>query len=208
MRLTGSTIVAIFRNDRSAAFIAFLFPLLSLTAAAQAPDEPVKKKASDPPYKSDPQLQVKYTGAVRTPTVPKVLAFLEELTSLKFTSNDLVETKGEAWGGISGTNIPAWAFMRALADSKAVQGHWEKTADGYHLVGTLDKAAQEARLAETRPHQRAPRPLESKETPAALPDPPETTPAKRAWRVPALLTMTALVALFVGTWLWRRRIKK
>jgi hypothetical protein len=92
---------------------------------------------------SDPRLQQKITLDLKTPTVGEVLRSLRETTKLTLTVDERnVDQRGPAFGSLSLRNMPAWSVMEQLAKSKAVQGYWVKTDDGYRLVGTVKPSVE------------------------------------------------------------------
>src|SRR5262245_39432516 len=97
--------------------------------------------------KADPRLKAPLTTNFKKPKVRDLLDSLENATGLKFAANEMVEMKEEGFGSASFRNTPAWIVMQEVAKSPAVKGRWEKTADGYMLIGTLDAKAQEIRVA-------------------------------------------------------------
>ncbi len=126
------------------------------------------------------------TADLKQPTVRELLVLLEKSTSLHFATNGKVEMNEEAVGGFSFRNVPTWVVMMELAKSNAVKGHWEKTGDGYLLVGTLDKPAIEARLKDLG----------------------KTPQVERSWRMEIIFGALAVCALLQGGYRWYSRRKR
>jgi hypothetical protein len=133
--------------------IAFFWLHALVSLAQDAPSQPRGSKSNQgaaPDLKDDPRLKVPITTNFKKPKVRDLLDSLEKATGLKFSANEMVEMKEEGFGSVSFRNTPAWIVMQELAKSDAAKGRWEKTADGYMLVGTLDAKAQAERVAELK----------------------------------------------------------
>jgi len=172
--------------------IGFLW-LHGLVSLAQGPPEPSKLAALD--LKSDPRLKTLITTDTKKPKVRDLLDSLQVATRLEFSTNEMVELSEEAFGSVSFRNTPAWIVMQELVKSGAVKGHWEKTSNGYRLVGTLDAKAREMRVAVLK-----------KKAPIAIqtPEPPPGS-SGQIWMLVAIMAIPGAV---VVSWLvvhrWRR----
>ena len=170
-----------------------MFWLYAFALLAQGPLESSKHAALD--LKSDPRLKVLITTNFKKPKVPDLLDSLEKATRLKFSTNEMVEISEEAFGSVSFRNTPAWIVMQELVKSDAVKGHWEKTDNGYRLVGTLDAKSRQTRVAALRKY--APIAEQTAEPP--------TGSSGQCWLVVAILAIPAAVYV---SWLvvhrWRR----
>lgn len=92
---------------------------------------------------NDPALLVKLSLQLESPTAAEVMAHLAKVTNRQFTGSSNVSAVKPALGSVHWENQAVYVAMQELATSPIIQGHWEKTADGYHLVGTVE--AEESR---------------------------------------------------------------
>lgn len=146
--------------------------------------------------KTDPRLKVPITKNLKTPKARELLDTLENATGLKFSANEMVETNEEAFGSLSFRNVPAWVVMQEVAKSNAVKGRWEKTDDGYMLIGTLDAKAQETRVVEIKKSA----PVLAKQTPE-----PPVGSSNQFW---IFLAVIAMPGVLVGVVYAVRRMRK
>ncbi len=147
---------------------------------AKAPAPPFVDDTNDP-LPDDKRLKVTLTIQLRDATVPDLLRVLQDATGVTLTTEN-VDTATPLHAGVSWSNTTAWMAMRNIAEAARVQGKWEKTADGYRLVG--------------------------KQTPAAAPVAATSSPAppSRLW---LHLAVAALVTIFLGLALaWRLRDRR
>jgi hypothetical protein len=179
------------RRVVASALIALMLQIITTGIFAQTNGDNSKNRLTVEQFKSDPLLKSPFTSDLKRPTVRELLAVLEKTTSLKFSVNDMVEMNQEAFGSLSFVKVPAWVVMMELANSEAVKGSWEKTENGYHLVGTLDRKAQEARLLKLGAPPRSP----------TAPSP----PPERSWLLPIIFSVIAIVTLTLGFYRWRRK---
>jgi hypothetical protein len=164
-------------------------------AAAKAASPPTavadpKPKPKPPPFvddthdtiKDDPALQVKVTLELRNPRLPHLLERLQEATGLKFTADPALNADEPVFGTTTFVNTPAWLVMRSVAESRVVQGRWEKRAGGYHIV------------AAEHPH------LASNANPKSEDD---AAPSRSGWVMGAVVAAPLVVAaalMLIGRW--------
>lgn len=160
----------------AAVSVVLVFALISLGAGEH---EVVNRKddKANVDLKSDGALKVRITTNFKKPKIRELLDALEKASSLKFSTNDMIEMNEESFGSLSFRNTPAWIVMMELAKSDAVKGTWEKTEEGYRLNGTLDRSAQEARIVELGK---------------------QPSPVPRSWRLYIIIAIVLLVIGFLG----------
>jgi prepilin-type N-terminal cleavage/methylation domain-containing protein len=85
----------------------------------------------------DPRLHAKLSGTFSKPTVPELLASLEQATGVPMTCDMGNDADKPAFMSMSLNKSYAWAVMHRLEKSEIVNGRWEKTESGYRLVRTV-----------------------------------------------------------------------
>jgi hypothetical protein len=101
--------------------------------ASQPPDPVPSPDVRLRLLRTDPLLQVGISGDWKTPSVHEVIALLSERTKVPLRLENEEIGSRTAVGSLSARNQPAWALMQQLAQSEAVQGHWDREGDGYVL---------------------------------------------------------------------------
>jgi len=89
----------------------------------------------------DPRLRVPLTGMMKSPTIPDLLARLQEITHLIMTSEPATPSSAPVFGNPHFHGTPAYVVMQQMAKSEDGKGRWQATADGYCLL--LDRHGRE-----------------------------------------------------------------
>jgi hypothetical protein len=98
----------------------------------KAAEAPSGKRSS---LQDDPRLQVPLKVNLKQPSVRDCLRVLNEATQLEFTASRAIEEQGGTLGSLSFFNTPAWRVMELVAEEMTVEGRWEPSENGYHLLG-------------------------------------------------------------------------
>jgi hypothetical protein len=102
-------------------------------------DPPTMRFIEIPPpgtavYHSDLRFRKLVSFQVSLPLVEDILGKLREGTGVSLTRANDIQNEYPAAGSLFYMGIPAWKVMDRVAESKYVQGRWEKDGDGYRLV--------------------------------------------------------------------------
>lgn len=99
-----------------------------------------QKVLKENPYylRGDARLQVFLNVEPEHPTLSQIIARLHEATGLDLTIAENLRHHQPDYGHIqpSTPGYRAWQIMEMVSKRKLEDGHWEKTDQGYRLVGT------------------------------------------------------------------------
>ncbi|HEY7158549.1 MAG TPA: hypothetical protein VH575_31685 [Gemmataceae bacterium] len=113
---------------------------------------PMQKTLKENPYylRADKKLQVSLNVEADHPKLSQVIAKLREATGLDIAIDDSLQNHDPNFGHIqtSKRGYRAWQIMEMVAKKDLQNGCWEKTDQGYRLLGASTRIA-----AANRPHK-------------------------------------------------------
>jgi hypothetical protein len=120
------------------------YRLTAIKSLAPSPEEVVavekaKKKYVDfvesHPLRQDPRLQMRLSIEESDPELPDLLARLQSVTGLTIALGPSLAEHRPLLGSLQLPKVHAWLVMELLAEAQVEGGRWEKTDNGYRLVG-------------------------------------------------------------------------
>jgi len=93
---------------------------------------------------SDTRLHAKLDVLIDDPSLGDLLTRIQQATGVNLIAEDVVLQHRPPVGRISFRGVTAHWFMDYLARKGLNEGHWEKTENGYRLVGTVGSEVQPA----------------------------------------------------------------
>jgi hypothetical protein len=112
-------------------------PAVRAAAGTRPRTPPLVPKPPLTGLRADPQLQVPFTVNLKNPTVDELLRRFHERTGIRLTLHSDITGDRVSFGSLSLHNAPAWVVMEELRKALTEDGEWEKTADGYRLIGKV-----------------------------------------------------------------------
>jgi len=95
----------------------------------------VKKDMSGDALARDARLQSRVSLNLQNPTISDLLDPMSKATGLTLSADENVESSKPIYGTIAWGNYPVHMAMRQIAESPLIHGRWEKTENGYRLLG-------------------------------------------------------------------------
>jgi hypothetical protein len=120
-------------------------PLALAVLLASAGFSPGQKILEENPYylRADPRLQVSLNVEAEHPKIAQIIAKLCDATGLVLTVDSDLKDHQPDYGVIlpSKKGYHAWQLMEMVAQRDLKRGYWDKTDQGYRLMGTSGLAA-------------------------------------------------------------------
>ncbi|HYT87364.1 MAG TPA: hypothetical protein VEL76_01465 [Gemmataceae bacterium] len=114
-----------------------LLPESVAAIKSRPPEKTIQAPRRPDDLRTDPRLQVKLSGNFKKPTVPAVLALVQNASGVSLSCDMGDDAEKPAFMSLSLNKSPAWVVMERLAKSEIVAGRWEPTETGYRLVRTV-----------------------------------------------------------------------
>jgi hypothetical protein len=83
----------------------------------------------------DPRLQTKTTLFEVDPELTGILQKLNSAAKIAFTVDEALSSHRPSFGSVQLNKVPLWVVMELVAITQIEDGRWERTDDGYRLVG-------------------------------------------------------------------------